>query len=117
MKKDFPIQIGDKLYQLRYNFDALTKLEDLTNETFTKHVIQLGSGSMKSLKMLFFVGLSKNHPEITLENVVDILDDCPDVNALMTTVATGVGNFFSKDAKKKISQPEATLVSTLKTDD
>ena len=106
-KKDYPIQIGEKTYTLRYNFDAMEVVEDLTGKSFFECLGAVQTGNMKSIKLMFFAGLKKNHPGIELESVGELLDEL-ELKDAITTLIEAVENYFTKgksDSKKKTVDP------------
>lgn len=105
-KKDYPVQIGAKTYQLRYNYDAFTFLEDMTGKSFADVIQQR---TMTTNKLCLFAGLRKNHPDIDLDAVGELLDECDDLQALMVSVMEAIGNYFSK--AKPTAQPKKKMVT------
>lgn len=96
-KKDFPIKIGETTYMFRYNFDALTLIEDLTGKSFG---VVLSESSLSTWKIVVFAGLKKNHPDIALENVGDLIDDAENLGSLKLRVQGALLNSLGVERKE-----------------
>jgi hypothetical protein len=99
MKKDYPLTIGTQTYQLRFNFDALTAVEDLTNKPFSQVFNGSIAGSMRDTKTLFVCGLKHNHPSLTSEDLAAILEDLEDLADFHKVLIVALAESFP--AKKK----------------
>lgn len=99
-KKDYPITIGSKLYQFRYNFDALTLIEDLSGKAF---ISLLSESKLGTWKLVIFAGLKANHPEITLDSVGDLIDEADELGTLIKAVSNAVTSSIGVD--KKTEEP------------
>jgi len=95
-KKDYPVKIGPREFLLRFNFDAMTTTEDLLGKSFFEAVIRATAAEISALRALFFAGLRKNHPEITLEKVNEILDDMEDFQSLAEAILTPCGELVAQ---------------------
>lgn len=106
MKKDYPIKIGGKTFKLRFNFAALTAVEDASGKSFFEVLAQTGKGHLGSLRMILHAGLMKYH-DLTAEAVGELIDEADDFAPLFKGVSDAVGNYFTKgkDAKKKNPEP------------
>ena len=108
MKKDYPIKVGEQTYLLRFNYNALTLVEDVTGKSFFEVLGNLGH--LKNMKIIMWAGLRKNHADIDLDDVGELLDDCDDLKALFEELVKAVNNYFSARAsgsKKKTDQPSS----------
>jgi len=101
-KKDFPISIGEQLYQFRYNFDALTLIEDITGRSFAQ---VLNESSLGIWKIVFFAGLKKNHPDIALDGVGELIDQAENLGALKLEVQAALLNSLGVDKKSEEDAP------------
>ena len=112
-RKDFPVTISDETYLLRFNYDALTYIEDVTGKPFAEFLESLKS--LKSIKLLLTAGLKRNHPNLSSADVSDLLDGCDGIKDLVALLLEAVTNYFSKGksandepAKKKDSSASLT---------
>jgi hypothetical protein len=113
MKKDYPIKIGQRELLLRFNYDALTYVEDVTGKPFFEALQALSKGHLGTVKVLLAAGLRKNHADI--EDVGGLIDEADDLTALITGVVEAVNNYFARDgkaaktdSKKKMTQGSAS---------
>ena len=67
------LKIQDKEYLLKYDVNSLVLLEEISGYTLD-HILQHGMG-FKALRDMLFVGLRRNHKEIDMEQVGDLIQD------------------------------------------
>lgn len=114
MKRDFPIVVAGKTYLLRYNYDALIFVEDMTGKSFFEALAELQKGSLTTLKVLLTAGLRKHHQDV--ENVSALIDDADDLTALMKSVIEAVNNYFAKSKPEPATKKKSQAASNSKTD-
>lgn len=103
MKKDCPIQIGNNTYLLRFNFDSICYIEDVTGKGMFQVLAEITAGTLKHLRVLLHAGLRKNHPDISIDQVGELIDDADELNGLVTSLLESINNYFSRskaDTKK-----------------
>ena len=94
------LKIQDKEYLLRYDINALILLEDITGQSITNALNE--DMGIKMLRNLLYVGLKRNHKEITIEGVGDLIQEYLDADGDMEklseliTVAFSESNLTSK---------------------
>lgn len=100
------LKIQDKEYLLKYDVNALVKLEDLTGKTLEEILNE--SIGFSILRQLLFVGLSKYHKEINLEESGDLIQEFLNQGQEIQELSTVLMKSFeesnlvkTKDTKKK----------------
>lgn len=111
-KKDVPIKVGTKQYLLRYGFASLCLIEDTTSKPFLDVFLSLSKLSFNTMKVVFWAGLRTNHPEIALEDVDAILDECNDLPAVIKSLTATLNNFFSKTVQTQEKKVKALPLKT-----
>lgn len=108
--KDFPVQVGEKTYLLRYNYKAICLAEDLLGKSFFASLASMG---MKEIATIFFVGLKHHEPGATMAEVERIIDeDVEDFAEFMKAVMEASGNYFQRSTQKKTVQTSASSSQT-----
>ncbi len=114
-KRNVPVKVGSKTYNLRFNYDALTTIEDTLGKPFLDVFLSLTKLSFTSVKVVFWAGLRKNHPEVALEDVGAILDECEELPQMIKALTASLQNFFNKktDApEEKKTSKKGSMVTT-----
>jgi|PlaIllAssembly_1097288.scaffolds.fasta_scaffold380188_2 hypothetical protein len=96
------LKIQDKEYLLRYDINALILLEEITGQSITNALKE--DMGIKMLRNLLYVGLKRNHKEITLESVGDLIEEYLDADGDMEKLSELITVAFSKSSltsKKK----------------
>jgi len=88
------IKIQDKEYTLKYDINALALLEDITGKSIS-NVLQENMG-ISTLRNLFYVGLKRNHKDITVEQVGDIMQDYIDEHKSVERLSALITEAFEK---------------------
>ncbi|HEY8414809.1 MAG TPA: GTA-gp10 family protein [Thermaerobacter sp.] len=72
LRGEVELKAGERTYILRYTTNALVRLE----EEFGKSVIQMAeNASIKEARALVWAGLLHSHPNLTMEQAGDIMDE------------------------------------------
>jgi hypothetical protein len=115
-KRTVPVKVGDRTFNLRYNFDSLTTIEDQLGKPFLEVFVSLTKLSFTAVKVVFWAGLKQNHSDITLDEVGAILNECEDLPAMIKALTDAVGNFMSKakavPEKKETTAKKASTKAT-----
>ena len=88
------IKIQDKEYTLKYDINALALLEDITGSSIS-NALQENMG-IAMLRNLFYVGLKRNHKDITVEQVGDIMQDYIDEHKSVERLSALITEAFEK---------------------
>lgn len=77
VKGEVTFQSGDKIYVFKLGTNAQVLLESRTGMSMAKYlkadrIEELGS---RDIRLIFWAGLTRNHPDLTEENVGDLIDD------------------------------------------
>jgi hypothetical protein len=67
-----PLKLGGNTYYLCFSWNALAKAEELTGMNLLR-CFDLSNVNARSLRALIFAAMLKHQPEITLEEVGDLL--------------------------------------------
>ena len=117
MKKNYPVTIDGKTYLLRYNYNAVELVEDLTGKSFFEALAVIAKFHMTTIKIVFYAGLKQNHPEIGIDSVGDLLDELG-LKESVEVLQQAIENYFLKgkapankkpDTKKKIVETTSTI--------
>ena len=74
--QDVPIRLGDRDLLLRYSYKATIALKELWGFESERDVqARMAEGRMDDFKDILWAGLRSHHPELSVEAVVDLLDD------------------------------------------
>lgn len=74
--QDVPIEIGGRSYLLRYSIKATLALKDRWKCESDREVqARMAKATMEEFVDIFWAGLRTHHPEVTPEQVLDLLDD------------------------------------------
>lgn len=97
-------EIGE--YKLAFDLNALCLAEDHVGP-LGKAMGEMSEGSLKTVRALFWAGLQKHHPEVTLEIAGDIAGEFG-FEAVSEAVGSGIESAFAKvpkGGKRKATQP------------
>lgn len=73
-KGEVDLQVGDKVYVLRYSVNALCNLEDALGVPIFEYFSNLSKiPSFNDTRKIFWAGLSENNPRPTLEEAGEIV--------------------------------------------
>ncbi len=77
VKGEVNFESGGKTYTFKLGTNAQVLLESRTGMSMAKYlkadrIEELGS---KDIRLIFWAGLTRNHPDLTEENVGDLIDD------------------------------------------
>lgn len=67
------LKIQDKEFILKYDINALALLEDITGKAISSAMSE--EMGIKTLRNLFYVGLKRNHKDITIEETGDLIQE------------------------------------------
>jgi hypothetical protein len=108
MQSEYPVTIGSKVYQVRYNFRSLKTIASLSGVPLPAFLEKCQNLDVDALMVLLYAGIQKHHSEIKLDNVLDILDDCDEMTPVLEGFLSALSMFLrGKDAVKK-KEPEQT---------
>jgi len=68
------IKAGAKEYRIEYNLNSICDFEEITNMDVAEMTARRLSG-LRIIRALLFCGLKKNHPDLTIEDAGNILND------------------------------------------
>lgn len=88
-------QIGD--YKLAFDFNALCLAENEVGP-LGKAMENMSAGSLTAVRALFWAGLQKHHPELSLTDAGDIAQEFG-FDAVGEAVGKGIESAFSKAPK------------------
>ena len=106
-KTDYPVQLGDKQYLFRFNYKAITFIEDVTDQPVRKCFMEMLQGRMKPVSTILLAALKHNHPKTTFEDVFDLIDE-HGMEKILAELKTVMDSLFP-DQKK--TQPEVKAES------
>ena len=97
------IEIGGKEYRIEYDINSGCDMEDKAGESFgdiVNHVIR--NHNLRSIRVMFWGGLRKNYPDITLSDAADLIalhGNWPDLTNTCIDEMRAAG-FFGKAVEK-----------------
>lgn len=95
-KGDVSLQVGDKIYVLRYSHLALVQLENSLNKSLMQIMGEMGkpeSMRLGTIVSLLWAGLQKHQSGTTLEQAADILDE---IDGGVATAMVSIDAAFAK---------------------
>ena len=102
MAKQFtPIQL-DKQRNLRYGHKALILVEDSMGRSLSK--LNFEDLKLRELTKLLWAGLVHEDPMLTLDQLIDIIDDCDSMN-IIEEIAEKIGLAISEAFGKNQPAP------------
>lgn len=93
LRGEVPLPCGDQTYMLRFSINALASLEDELDMPIAAVAALLSDESklrLGTLRLIFRAALSDRHPELSLEQVGDIMQA-----AGINTAAAALGRAFA----------------------
>lgn len=96
-----PVQL-DKVRNFRYGMRALKTVEDLEGKSISQ--IDMENMSMSTLANLVYAGLCHEDKELTIDKVIDLIDDYSDIQSIAETMGKAIALAFNKDNQRKNSQ-------------
>lgn len=106
---DCELESGGKVYTLRYSTNALCEVEAILEKPFDQVLLDFASGkiSMINTRAMFYSGLREHHPDLTITESGNLLDEVgldQAVNKLNEAISLA---FPAKsDSKKKEIPPK-----------
>ena len=102
MNKPFVLLKLDKDYELRFDNRAGCTFEQITGKKMT----ELSEISLTDMNALIYAGIKKGNPNLTLDNVIDLIDDHADIEVITKLIAKAFeeSTFFkiAKDEKETL---------------
>ena len=77
-KGDVSFDVAGKSYTLRYSHSALVKLENILGKGLMKVMVEITRPEemrVGTVAALLWAGLQKHHPTMSLDQVIDLLDE------------------------------------------
>ena len=99
MKSFVSIEL-DKVRNIRFGYKALMLIEELIGVKITK--LDFDNIGIKDISILLYAGLSHEDKELTLDKIVDLIDEHSDI----TTVSEKIGEAMSEAFGKKQNPPQ-----------
>ena len=100
MSKPFVLLKLDKDYELRFDNRAGCTFEQITGKKMT----ELAEISLTDMNALIYVGIKKHNPNLTLDAVIDLIDDHADIEVISKIISKAFeeSTFFkiAKDEKE-----------------
>lgn len=97
------IEIGGKEYRIEYDINSGCDMEDKAGESFGDIVNSvIRKQSLRSIRVMFWGGLRKNYPDLTLSDAADLIalhGNWPDLTNTCIDEMRGAG-FFGKAVEK-----------------
>lgn len=92
MSKPFVLLKLDKDYELRFDNRAGVTFEAITG----KKINELHEIGLTDMNALIYAGIKKNNPDLTLDKVIDLIDDYADIQVVAEIIKKGFeqSNFF-----------------------
>jgi hypothetical protein len=87
-----PIQL-DKSRNLRYGMRALSMAEDIMGKPIM--TLDLNQITIKDVATLMWCGLVHEDKELTVDRVMDLLDECEDFQGIFATVGKALEEAFA----------------------
>ena len=105
MLKPFILVKLDKEYELRISNLALLYFEEITGKNFTELTDSKGNikFGIKDINALIYGGLKVKNPNMSYEEVINLIDEYMDIETLSSTIERAINesNFFKKANTKK----------------
>lgn len=98
MGKQFTVIELDKHRNLRYGYKALILMEEMLKTNLAN--INMGKLSMKDIAVILFCGLKHEDPLLTLDKLIEIIDEFGDIKELSSKISEAFEDGFGKDKKK-----------------
>lgn len=97
------IEIGGKEYRIEYDINSGCDMEDKAGESFGDIVNSvIRKQSLRSIRVMFWGGLRKNYPDLTLSDAADLIalhGNWPDLTNTCIDEMRAAG-FFGKAVEK-----------------
>ena len=102
MSKPFILLRLDKDYELRFDNRAGCTFEQITGKKMT----ELSDISLTDMNALIYAGIKKKNPNLTLDDVIDLIDEHADIEAISKLISKAFeeSTFFKIAKDEKESQ-------------
>ncbi len=109
------VEIGGKEYRIEYDIDTGCDMEDKAGKSFGDIVnLVIHKQDLRSVRVMFWGGLRKNYPDLTLTDAADLISlhgNWPDLtNTCIEEMKTA--GFFGKAEEKTPPKKRASARST-----
>ena len=96
-----PIQL-DKTRNLRYGMKALSMAEDIMGKPIM--TLDLNQVTIKDVSTLLWCGLVHEDKELTVDRVMDLLDECEDFQDVFAKVGKALEEAFAGKNQKNVQK-------------